>query len=344
MKNLINIFVLLLVTLLAGSPVIFASSAVGPANGNIFGPQISNTGTVSLALTFDNFGTVSGTTVKAYRVGDRLIGSGWTQTGTGSSAALAINLPAGYQIDLTKIDANKTKLGVIYGLWSATAFYTSGGWTMNGFSDGSDPTKIFFGYKGNTTTGAVYVKNNGNDLVNAGGGASFEFDIPILGWSAGGSGFTGSGAISQITYMGCNLGIGTTNTKEIRCSTQKKLVGTGLSFTDSAANGSNFNVLVASKCDVNMRFGDGTATTTFGIIEDPTGSTLSNGGATLTGNIRLMNWDDGVRDSAKTSDSTNFESSHYSGIFAAGAKVWFATNAGTAAFANTTINMVCVAL
>jgi hypothetical protein len=184
MKNYIILLALLL------SPIAFGSSAVNPANtGNSGGVQFTNNVSFSASASVAGFGTVGTSNIYWHREGQYMHILGYVTPGTPGASALSMVLPGGYTIDTTVVTANKTPLGTAQGLIGN--MWTSLGFTMRGFYDGADATKVFFGY---TSGSGSYSKANGNDLVSTGNAANFDLKVPISGWAAGGSNPSGVAA------------------------------------------------------------------------------------------------------------------------------------------------------
>lgn len=186
MRKYLSILLILITPFAFGASSSVNFGVVGQL-GAYQGTSSSNTG---LAMTFTGLGTTSNLSYTWWRSGDRLYVTGAVQAGTLQGSALSVVLPAGYEIDFTKTVANRQNLGIGTGLWSATQFFTSGGWVLNAFSDGSSASSIFFSFKGDGTTS--YAKANGNDILSGLGYFSFSFNVPIKGWEAGGAGSAGN--------------------------------------------------------------------------------------------------------------------------------------------------------
>lgn len=162
--------------------------------------------------------------------------------------------------------------------------------------------------------------------------------------TAASNGSGGSGSYSQLRYTGGNAGIGSTNTAVMKWSTQVgSTIGAALSIVQSAANGDYVLIGVNGKVDISYTFGDSLSTTTFGILIDPTGSTYSNGGAVLTGNIRIMGpstGEIGVMAVGISGSSNSFQSVSWGGLVVSGAKIYFLVNGGAPGAANSQFTVV----
>ncbi len=320
--------------------IVFGSSAVGPGNGNSFGYQ-ATPWVATPGVTFDNMGSVT-SQLKCRQKGQDFECEGNVKAGTVVSSVFAINLPTGYVIDATAISTatNANKVGYMGSHSGAGSLdvYAAASRSKVLFFDGTTTNKIYSAAKTENTGDGYYTKANGDDNYS---NRNFwiEFKVPIVGFNASGSSL--SSTFSQVTVTGCDQGMGSTNTKIQRCSTTKKSIGTGITYTSSATLGGYFTVVTAADCTVEMLFGDSNSTTTFGLLEDPTGSTFSAGGAELTGNIRTQSWDDGRRAAAQAMATGSYFMAVYRGWFATGAKVYGAVNSAAVGFANGTMNMVC---
>lgn len=153
---------------------------VGPGQ-IVFSPSMTNTKN-DLSFTFTDIGTVTNNSVFYKQDGDRMIVYGYATTGTPTSTVFSINLPAGYIIDTSKMPTTDQKIG------SMDRFNNSGGGIPtidNGpytlFYDGSTNNKIF----ASRTTGSqsAYNKGAGTSFFAPSDSLTFQFDVPITGWS-----------------------------------------------------------------------------------------------------------------------------------------------------------------
>jgi hypothetical protein len=149
------------------------------------GPQLLALGTAMesakpITLTYENFGTVTGSVFSYERVGNLMHLRGKFTSGTTVAAAAAIVLPSGFTIDSTATSASLNNLGMLIGV-SAGASQNFSGLRSQLFCDNTNLTKIFMAAAG--ASGAM-TKQNGSSVFNANGDtAVVDAWIPIAEWA-----------------------------------------------------------------------------------------------------------------------------------------------------------------
>jgi hypothetical protein len=158
------------------------------------------------------------------------------------------------------------------------------------------------------------------------------------------SGSGGAGPRESLSRYNAN-GLGSTNTAVLKWSTSNAThtQGTELTYVETAANGGHVLVGADGVYAINITYGDGATVTTYGIVIDPTGSTYANGGATLTGNIRLLGPADGAVAAGISTVASSWDDVGWTGYLATGAKIYFLSNAGAAGGANSRFTVTKVA-
>lgn len=170
-----------------------ASIALMRIDNLYFGPQVKTLAPIisdSQAYTpvFTGIGTATSVQAFFLRRGSMLkvIGKGSAGTVPGG-VKFKIGLPSGLQIDTTKLPSNSTtNLGTITrGAAASVQIPTSsrGPWPIIASpSDGVDG--VYSSQTSDTTSG--FTSQNGSDALASGDFFSFEFEVPISGWSANG--------------------------------------------------------------------------------------------------------------------------------------------------------------
>lgn len=132
------------------------------------------------------FGTTTLGSVYTRRVGDTLQCYGMFRAGT-TSAALAYFDLGGLNIDVAKVttELQAQKFGVmnIVNAGSAQQIFATANQASVFYYDGVDPTMI---HVGPTTSGNVIENHFVSDFVTTGDNVTFEFSVPIAGWTAAG--------------------------------------------------------------------------------------------------------------------------------------------------------------
>lgn len=164
-------------------------------------PNMTDTVT-NLGITLTGFGTTSSSTISSRRNGDRLEVWGTFVCGTTTAVNAAINLPSGYVIDYTKISSlgNSEEVGTWYRLYQSTAAtMTNSGNGIFGpiFLDGSTTNILYFS---NQTTSSHFVSLQGSGMAGSTDGVSFNFSIPIVGWTAN-SGINILGSVAAVPIL-----------------------------------------------------------------------------------------------------------------------------------------------
>lgn len=160
------------------------TSFVGVGNGSIV--TAWQTG---LTPTLNGLGTVTSPTYEWRRVGDSLEMRGTFTTGTVSGAIVAsISMPSGIVIDSSKLSSSSagTKVGESFSPTAATIYiYPGAGGSSEPsqvlFYDGSDTAKIYFSFRMSSST---FNKDNASGIFSSSRPVTFNFSVPVVGWSA----------------------------------------------------------------------------------------------------------------------------------------------------------------
>lgn len=152
----------------------------------------------ALAITLNNFGTVTGSNIWSRRVGDSLQVRGTFASGTVASGAASIQIPL--TIDTTKLSstANIQKVGEAKRLFNgstpqqdyASGASGAGSALMGLFYDGSTTNQLFWG---SLSASGAFIKMPGNSTNNT-DVWSVDFTVPISTWSSATIG-TGQGTV-----------------------------------------------------------------------------------------------------------------------------------------------------
>lgn len=135
-------------------------------------------------LTFgtSTWGTISGSNIFSRRVGDSLQVRGSFVAGTVTGSNAAIGLPSGYVIDSSKLNITgpyqQLGDGVVEGGSAAAVYGNSIGVKIS--YDGSDNSNVYISYQ---VSSAGLLKIANNTIANPGNIFTFDFLIPIAGWS-----------------------------------------------------------------------------------------------------------------------------------------------------------------
>jgi hypothetical protein len=179
------------ITMGASSPIAMGTNKItGLGNGTAtqdaitFGQLPAQTGTITNWAALGGvtlsagFGTISNLSVFSRRVGDTMRCRGFFTVGTAAAAQAYIILPQ--VIDLTKIPNNSHVLGTWFNLVNANTNLYTGGITGILFCDLSQTQRL---YLANAESGFGFSKINGNDALQSATNFTFEFEIPVSGWS-----------------------------------------------------------------------------------------------------------------------------------------------------------------
>lgn len=130
------------------------------------------------------FGTTTGLNIYSRRVGDSLQVRGYWTNGTVAASTALITMPPGISIDTTKMGSAGA---VLLGQWlnipsgATQNLYSAQGNAGPLFYDGSTTNQIFFS---RAAASGTYTKINGNVDFSSSGVPSFDFTVPISGWSS----------------------------------------------------------------------------------------------------------------------------------------------------------------
>lgn len=137
-------------------------------------------------LTFSpsaGFGTVMATDYRWKRVGDTMFVEGTFTPGTVAASTAYIQLPSGYTIDTTKLTSGVNLAGRgIYWSHVSGQGYGANNFLGSVFYDGSTNNQLFFTGQADTLT--RFQKENGSTSFVSSSSVSFQFSIPITGWSS----------------------------------------------------------------------------------------------------------------------------------------------------------------
>lgn len=142
----------------------------------------------NLTWTVEGAGTQGNQSVSYRRVGDTLQVQGYVMTGTVSGSITgAIDIPASIGvIDSTKMGTDVN--AEIVGTWTST-IASAGDHIYSGnlagllMYDGSTTSKVFIVY-GSSATAKQYEKDVGSASMQSNNAFSFQFNVPIAGWSS----------------------------------------------------------------------------------------------------------------------------------------------------------------
>lgn len=250
--------------------------------------QISGAGTSNQVdwkndqtFTPSGFGTVSATNYWYRREGDTMIVRGNFTNGTVAASTGLIQLPTGFTIDTSKFSsATSVQLvGMATALRSSSNNLYTGTFASMLFYDGSTNNQVFFAQ---TSASNIFVKANGSGLFGTGDVITFEFKIPITGWTSGGA----ASPNCEIRYASGN-GHDATNTK-VRLWTTRRVTPSAACMADTATT--NGKITISSSALYCMNYFDerAAAACSFGIVQNPTAGTTSIVSVTDTQGKRSM--------------------------------------------------------
>jgi hypothetical protein len=154
------------------------SVSVGPTT-QVYGPP--ETDSIATTVTPNGFGTVSLANYWYYRHGDKAHYYGTWKTGTAAASTASISLPTGQVIDSTKLPTTAAqRVGEFTQVRTAVGPGNSPPWDL--FYDGSDTAKVYLAFQ---TGSNIFTKVNASSAVNSSDSVSFEFEVPISGWTSG---------------------------------------------------------------------------------------------------------------------------------------------------------------
>lgn len=128
---------------------------------------------------FDGF-TPSNLVTKFRQDGSDLLVSGWVTINSATGSSLSIYLPDGLLGDFNRLPEptdRRNKVGTLTRIEGGQRHYNQGGILH---IEQGNPNKVFYGTLPSFST--VFDNNSANDIAN-GNGISFEFRVPILGWT-----------------------------------------------------------------------------------------------------------------------------------------------------------------
>lgn len=162
--------------------------AVSP-NEYVFGTPVTNE-TAATGITSASFGATD-ISYQNWRVGDKLKVRGHFRVGTPTASLAKISLPSGLSIDVTKQTISQTH---IFGSWVRGVDATSIAMASSGIGprviviNSTDPLNVQFATLSNANGGvnpsSNFTVQNANAIAASNDQISFEFEVPILGWSS----------------------------------------------------------------------------------------------------------------------------------------------------------------
>jgi hypothetical protein len=167
----------------AGAATLYLDDfSLGPQTAPM-GPAVTDWNSNLTFTLSSGFGTVTQSVIMSRRVGDSLQVYGSWNNGTVSAASASIGLPSGLSIDSSKINTNNPiqKIGKWSQLLSSSSSLQNAGNGGDVFYDGSNNTTVFFATNGQSN---VYHKDNVNAFIASGTCFTFDFIVPIVGWSS----------------------------------------------------------------------------------------------------------------------------------------------------------------
>lgn len=157
------------------STVCESEHVITPAKSNMTDWVLDND-----SFTTTEFGTLAQKEIYTKRVGSDLHVRGYIQTGTVGTLTASLNL-VGRNIAIDKLPngvANTSYLGKMDQLVAGNFGAAS---NIRIFSDGINTSSLFFSI---SASGTDYDKENGSSILASSQGASFEFTVPIEGWTS----------------------------------------------------------------------------------------------------------------------------------------------------------------
>ena len=142
------------------------------------GGTITNWGAET--VTINGLGTAVLLSCLSRRIGDTIYIKGSFQTGTTSLVTSSISLPSGITIDSTKLPTLISQaLGTYYVQAASLAqIYPANAGTI--FFDTTDTSKVYFANQVGTNS---FVKVTGSSSIPSNTNISFDFTVPVVGWS-----------------------------------------------------------------------------------------------------------------------------------------------------------------
>lgn len=156
--------------------------SVGPQQV-VFGPSMSDwSNNVTITPDPAAFGTVTNNINYSRLVGGELEVRGSFDPGTLGGADSALQLPAGYVIDYSRIPTTSQIVGKLFsGLASGGSAAMGVGYVMSLYTDGTITDRVFPSYA--TTTSALLKTAGTGTAFTTGSTVTYEFTIPVVGFS-----------------------------------------------------------------------------------------------------------------------------------------------------------------
>lgn len=159
----------------------FDEVVVGPQT-QLLGPPITDEASNTSLSASAGFGTVSLASYWMRRVGDKAHFRGYFKSGTVAASTAFLTLPSGMTIDTNKFSSTSNAQRVGIGkriVTSGSAESNTGIFDL--FYDGSTNNEVFISEQ---TQSNAFNKRNGNSSFSTNDGFTFEFQVPITGWSS----------------------------------------------------------------------------------------------------------------------------------------------------------------
>jgi hypothetical protein len=136
------------------------------------------------AWTINSVGTTTNQNIFSSRIGGTMYVHGSFTIGTPIASTFSFSMPSGYVIDSARIPSNAsgTRVGLATDVGGGSNQLFTSSVTAQVFYDGSTTNALYIGYTSNGS--GAFSKNNGNTLWNTGDVITFEFSVPIVGWTS----------------------------------------------------------------------------------------------------------------------------------------------------------------
>ncbi len=218
----------------------FPVAGLSAASSIVVEPPLSNWTPYTPTVT--GYGTVTGMSAFYRRVGDELQVSGSYVNGTPSGVLASLTLPTGIAIDTNKLTINNSTAaaGDQRGNFWASGTSSSNAWGNVVSAPATSTSLVYFTANPNGT--ASLTPANGNAIANSGNTTTFNFKIPVSGWTSNLALAVGVAMPrSEVAVDGGN-GKGATNTGVRRWSNIRKNIGSAITYADSSTLGGTFTI------------------------------------------------------------------------------------------------------
>lgn len=151
------------------------------ASSAVYSQASANYDWTTYTPTFTGFGTLSSTLCKHKRDGGDLLVNCQITMGTVSGTLASVTLPGSLSIDSSKIGATNTTAnpGQVVGMWEANGASGNNGGIVT--ATGTSTSLLYWGNIFGSTTNLT--PQNGSTITNSGNYMSFNFRVPISGWT-----------------------------------------------------------------------------------------------------------------------------------------------------------------